>query len=268
MSVAIIVLNYNNPISTIRCLNSFKLLLEGDSHFETILVDNGSIDNSVSQIRLNYPELNIIESKKNLGFAGGNNLGIKAALKKKFTHILLLNNDTQIIDGSMLDKLIKRASDLTAPSIKFHRGGRSIVDFGGRIDWIMGRNTHLEYNSSEIPKMIPPAEYLSGTCLMVKREVFKKIGLPDEGYFLYYEDVDFCLRAKDAGYSLSVCKTTQIYHQLSETSNKLGNRKIQILAASHRRFFLHHLPIYSWPLALAFNLFLLIKASGKEKKQS
>lgn len=268
MSVAIIVLNYNNPISTIRCLNSFKLLLDGRTKFETILVDNGSTDNSIGKIRLNYPELTIIESKKNLGFAGGNNLGIKSLLKRKFSHILILNNDTQIIDGLMLDKLVEDGHDLTAPSIIFHKDQISCTDFGGKIDWIKGRNTHFEYRSGELPERIPSAEYLSGTCLMIKKEVFETIGLFDDKYFLYYEDVDFCLRAKKANFTLSVCTKTEIYHQLSESSNKLGKRKIKILADSHRRFLFDHLSPLVWPFALAYNLFLLSKAFDTRVPQS
>lgn len=260
MSVGLIVLNYNNPVATIRCLNSLKLLLEGETRFETILVDNGSTDNSVGQISLNYPGLTIVESKKNLGFASGNNLGIKRALKKDFSHLLLLNNDTQIIDGAMLDKLVEDGHDLVSPSIKFSKDGSDYVDFGGMVDWVKGRNTHLEYRVGAVPKHTSPAEYLSGTCLMIKIEVFGRIGLLDEGYFLYYEDVDFCLRAHKAGFSLAVCPETEIYHQLSASSNKLGKEKIKILAASHRRFFLHHLSPVFWPLAAGYNLYLSFKA--------
>ncbi len=260
-TVAIIVLNYNNPVATIRCLNSLKLLLEGETLFDTIVVDNGSTDNSVDQIRLNYPEINLVESKKNLGFAGGNNLGIKEALKEGYPYVLLLNNDTLIIDGSMLDKLISTGTNLVGPVIKFQRDSATIVDYGGAIDQLKGRNTHHEYDQLEVPETIPSPDYLSGTCMLVKAEVFITTGLLDDHYFLYYEDVDFCLRAKKAGFSLSVCPETEIYHELSASSNKLGKQKIKILATSHRRFFMKYLSPLAWPFAFAYNLYLTTKAS-------
>lgn len=259
--VAIIVLNYNNPVATIRCLNSLKLLLEGETDFETIVDDNGSNDNSINQIRLNFPEINLIESPKNLGFAGGNNLAIRQAISAGCTAVLLLNNDTQIIDGQMLDRLLEKEADIAAPLIKFHRDGVSYTDYGGLVDWVKGRNTHLEFPSLQVPKEIGDFDYLTGTCLLIKTEVFKKIGLLDEGYFLYYEDVDFCLRAKKAGFRLARAENTSVYHQLSASANKLGKTKIKILAASHRRFFLHYLSPFVWPVAFAYNLYLSAKAS-------
>lgn len=257
--VAIIVLNYNNPVASIRCLNSLKLLLDGETSFTTILVDNGSTDNSVSQILLNFPELDIIRSKKNLGFAGGNNLGIKKAMKDKADSIILLNNDTQIIDGEMLDKLLATEADLTSPRLKFHRNNLTYIDYGGKVDSLFGRNTHFESRDNDLPKHTPQPDYLSGTCLLIRKKVFDKVGLLDPGYFLYYEDADFCLRAKRAGFQLEVCPDTAIYHQLSNSSDKLGKKKIQILANSHLRFTLKNLSPVVWPLALSFNFYLRLK---------
>ncbi len=259
--VAIIVLNYNNPIATIRCLNSIKLLSRGKAKYEVIVVDNGSTDDSVKQIRINHRDISFIESKSNLGYAGGNNLGIKTALGSDFDYVLLLNNDTQIIDEQMLDRLIAQNTDLTAPLIKFHKNGQPFVDFGGMIDRLMGRNTHLEYQFEETPKVVPQPDYLSGTCILINSKVFKTVGLLDDKYFLYYEDVDFCLRAKKAGFSISVNRQTAIYHELSSSSNKLGKQKIKILATSHRRFVIHHLSPVVWPLALAFNFYLEKKST-------
>lgn len=261
MQVAVIVLNFNNPIATIRCLNSLKLLKRGKTKFTVMVVDNGSTDNSLSQIQLNFTDIILIKSPNNLGYAGGNNLGIKKALADKSTHVLLLNNDTQVIDELMLDKLLEPGADLSAPVIKFHRQGLPWIDYGGRVDWLMGRNTHLEYRFGEEPTVIENADYLSGTCLLVKNEVFKKVGLLDAKYFLYYEDVDFCLRSKKAGLTLAVSKNTAIYHELSASSNKLGRQKIIILSQSHRRFILRHLSPLVWPLALMFNLYLSQKES-------
>ena len=259
--VAIVVLNYNNPIATVRCLNSIKSLSHGKTEYEIVVIDNGSSDDTVRQIHLNYPSLRLIEAEQNLGYAGGNNLGMKIALKENFSHVLILNNDTQVIDDLMLDKLLKGNTDLAAPSIKFQHHNQTFIDFGGQVDYLLGRNTHLEFSVDSVPKVVVQPDYLSGTCLLVNCQVFRKIGLLDDHYFLYYEDVDFCLRAVKAGFKLSLSQKTTIFHELSSSANKLGKNKIKILSDSHRRFVLHHLSPLSWLPALAFNLYLSRQAS-------
>jgi len=200
------------------------------------------------------PIVKFIYSKENLGFAGGNNLGIKYAIRTGADYILLINNDATVIEKNFLSKILRVKGDIVSPMVKYKNKGTITYDYGGLVDKLFGRNTHLHSLPIETP------DYFSGVCLLIKSKVFRKIGLLDDHFFLYYEDVDFCLRAKKAGLKLAFSPNSSIFHNLSTSANKFGKRKILILAKSHLRFCLKHLSILSMPFYLAFNLYLRLKS--------
>jgi len=251
--------NFNAGESTFRCVKSLDILNDTEDEIEVIVVNNGCVEKESLELPKRLKNVHFINSPQNLGFAGGNNLGINFALKNKADYVLLLNNDAYIKDKHFLEKLKKTNSDVVSPLIFFNKNGMETYDYGGRVDYIMGRNTHLESLS---PKLIDSSriDYFSGACLFIKRCVFDKVKHLDDKYFLYYEDVDYCLRVKKAGFRLKLCPGTQIFHDLSHSTSKLGKKKISILATSHLRFCRQHLPIISSPLYLLFNLYLRLKA--------
>jgi GT2 family glycosyltransferase len=221
------------------------------------VVDNGSTDGSLTYLKkLKY--ITLIKSKNNLGFAGGNNLGIKKALADKNDYIFLINNDATCPDPDTIEKLIQKNKGISAPIVSFKRGDEVVYDYGGKIDKVFGRNTHYE-SPFKIENLYPKGDYYSGVCLLISAKVFNKIGFLDESFFLYYEDVDFCLRAKAAGFKLTLCDSVTINHNLSSSTNKLGKKKIKILADSHFNFCLKHLSPMSTPFFLAFNVYLRLK---------
>jgi len=249
--VAIIIVNYNNYQDTLSCLRSLqKIYLKGIT-VDKILVDNGSTDDSINQIRKEFPKINLIVSSKNLGFAGGVNFGLRQAIAKKSDYVLLLNNDTQISEPNLIKKMLSTKADIVSPLIKFKRNNQTLTDYGGRVDYLFARNTHY-YRPGRF-------DYLSGVCLLIKTEVFQKIGLFNEHFFLYYEDADFCLRARQAGFKLTLAKNTSVFHSLSSSANKLGKNKIKILADSQIYFSKKHLPKISFPFYTAYNLYLRFK---------
>lgn len=256
--VSIIIVNYNNVSDSIACLKSLSTLDESGYILETIFVDNGSRNEVVNKIQETFPKLNILRSSKNLGFAGGNNLGIKQALKNKADYLFLINNDTLIKDSQLISELIDQSVDITSPVVKYKQDEKTYYDYGGKVDWLFARNTHIKSTQLKTPDKKP--DYLSGVSLFVKSEVFEKTGLLDDNYFLYYEDADFCLRAKDKGFRLKSCHSTTIYHQLSSSANKLGSKKLKILAQSQWRFARKHLPKTSLPFAYLYHLYLRLKA--------
>lgn len=250
-AVSLVVLNFNNAQETIRCLGSLVILDQSKVNLDVIVVDNASVDDSLSDIKKHFPEFTYLISKSNLGYAGGNNLGIKYALKNKSDYIFVVNNDVRFVHRQTLNNLINTDLDITSPMIRYRHGKDVSFDRGGFVDYIFGRNSHHLHRKPD---------YLSGVSLFIRSAVFKKSLFFDDRYFLYYEDADFCLRSKKLGFTLGICDQTFVDHSLSASTNKLGKQKLRILASSHRRFILTHLPILTLPLALLYNLYLVIKS--------
>lgn len=221
--VGIIILNWNGKEDTLQCLQSLKNIKY--PNYKIFLVDNGSTDNSIFSIRQQYPSIDIIENHKNLGFAEGNNIGIKKALKENMDYILLLNNDT-IVDFLFLDELIKVIeSDETigviGPTIYFMKPEHKIQSAGVRINWFTSKNyiiTSLE-RTKKTPKDI---DYVSGCALLAKRKVFENIGYLNKNYFAYWEEADWCVRAKNSSYTIMHAPKSKIWHKGGATSKKIN----------------------------------------------
>jgi GT2 family glycosyltransferase len=251
--IGAIVVNYNNPASTSKTLNSLLSKVNKEKFILNIyLVNNGCTDTDSNGLIKEFGSVNLIESKINLGFAGGNNLGIKKAMEDRCDYLLIVNNDVTILSDNFFESLLDFPADITAPLIEYKQDGRVIHDFGGQVDYLFGRNTHLHSKGE--------ADYYSGACLFVKRIVFEKLKGFDDKFFLYYEDVDFCLRAKNSGFSLGLNLEVKVFHLLSDSTNKLGPKKIKILAVSHLLFCRKNLSHFSFPLYFAYNLYLRIKS--------
>jgi GT2 family glycosyltransferase len=251
--IGAVVVNYNNPDSTRETLSS--LMQQGNKkefELKIYLVNNGCTDRDSANLAEEFKSAILIESKTNLGFAGGNNLGIKKAMEDGCEYLLIVNNDVTILSDNFFESLLGFPADITAPLIEYKQDGRVIHDFGGQVDYLFGRNAHLHSKGE--------ADYYSGACLFVKRKVFEKLKGFDDKFFLYYEDVDFCLRAKYSGFSLGLNLEVKVFHLLSDSTNKLGSKKIKILATSHLLFCRKHLSFFCFPLYVTFNLFLRIKS--------
>ena len=216
-----VILNYNGYEDTILLLKSLPKLKAPGYQISTVIIDNRSTDDSVGRLSELIGQLKIdklIENRKNIGFAKGNNVGIKYALNQGAVYILLLNNDTKIVDN-FLPSLLKIDADIASPVVQFHEFKESknwIYDYGGFINWTTGRTYHINKNSQPKTNNIQtiPVDYIAGCCMFIKRKVFETIGLLDEKYFIYFEDVDFCVTAKKKGFSVIVDPTTTIYHKL------------------------------------------------------
>src|SRR3989344_4898538 len=172
---------------------------------------------------LRNKKLKIINNKENLGYAGGMNIGIRYALSKGADYVLLLNNDV-FFEKEIISNLVNffeknKNAGIVAPAIKFIKKKKKKKNFGGKDNKIFGRTSHNEAENIN-EKNIKLTDYVSGCCMLIKKEVFQKIGLFDEKFFLYYEDVDFCLRAKKAGFKTFVLPSVSIYHKLSESVGK------------------------------------------------
>lgn len=220
--VYIILVNYNGYKDTTECVNSLKKI--NYSNYKIIIVDNASFDNSVEILKKKLSDCKIIESKKNLGFAGGNNLGIKYALGNKADYILLLNNDT-LVESNFLNNMINSFNvdnriGLVGCKIMYYTQKNIIWYGGGYIDWFRFIGAH--YGMKQIDKgqcnVEKEIDFMTGCCMLIKREVFEKIRLLTEDYFMYFEDVDFCVKVKDAGYKIWYNPKAIIYHKVGLSS--------------------------------------------------
>ena len=257
----VIVLNFNNGKDIITCL---QFLIKSCPRVNTIVVDNGSTDGSMEkilkQVQDDNRNLKIIENKRNLGFAKGMNKGIRFALKKGAERVLLLNPDTEVNKG-FLEPLLTNGADVVGPIIKFKRKGQWVYDFGGKVNWWLGRSYHLEdFHLGGVMASLRSAchhprcmsiDYVSGACMLIRRKVFEKIGFLDERYFLFFEDADFCLRAQKTGFKVALEPKSMILHKLSE-----GKKKplycLYHLIRSNLIFVNTWLPFYRRPLAYLY----------------
>ncbi|VYT78770.1 glycosyltransferase [Clostridium tertium] len=221
MKISIILLNYNNEEDTLECVNSIKK--NSKLINEIIVVDNNSSEESKKVLKENKNNYKLILNKENNGFAAGNNIGIKYAIDRLDEYILLLNNDT-IIEDDCIEKLVDcMESDssigIVSSRIMYYDNPDKIWYCGGTIDWkkyiAIHSNMGKKYKQEG---SIIDTEFISGCCMLVRREVFEKVGLLPEEYFMYYEDVDFCKMVLDANYKLKVCTDSVIYHKVSSSS--------------------------------------------------
>lgn len=234
--IAIILVNWNGKNDTLECLVSLGKLKAPSSKLKVIVVDNGSTDDSVAVIRKKFPNVEIIETGKNLGFTGGNNVGIRRALEHGADFVWLLNNDTTA-DKNALKALIDAFADrhvgiagskiYFAPRREYHKErydesehGKVLWYAGGLIDWENMYASHRgvdEVDKGQYDK-IEETGFITGCSMMVKKDVFEKIGLLDEKFFAYLEDLDFCLRAKDIGYTLMYTPSSIVWHKNAGSS--------------------------------------------------
>lgn len=216
-SVAIVILNWNGWDYTQACMGS--LLDAGYSESDVILVDNASSDGSIINIQKYYPKAHLIQNKINEGFTGGNNRGIQYALRQGYEFVLLLNNDTKVSPG-FLELMVEemRSNDNLAaiqPLIYFMDPKDQIWNAGGIYhDWLgySKTNYHLK---SEKPYF---TDWITGCALLARTSIIEKVGLLDNGYFAYFEDVDWSLRMRRQGFELKVHPQAIIYHEAGAAS--------------------------------------------------
>lgn len=225
---SIITVNYNQPQVTLEFLKS---LLENtkDDNIELILIDNGSRVDSESTFKQLYPDLIYIRSEKNLGFAGGNNLGVK---KAKGDFLLFLNNDTELttdLISTLIDEFHQNPRiGLLSPLIIYF-DDKSKIQYAGYSDmnYLTARNRGIgskednwnQYNSSY------KTGFIHGAAMMCRREDLLNVGLMEENYFLYYEEIDWCEKFKKAGKEIWFTGKTKIYHKESISVGKESSLK-------------------------------------------
>jgi len=240
--IFVIVLNFNGLAVLTQCLSS--VYQSRYLNFEVVVVDNNSSDGSLEQAKKSFSRANFIKNSENFGFSRGNNVGIRWALEKFADYILILNNDT-VLEKTTLSELVQsmqknESAGIISPVV-LSADNQSVWFAGGIIDWHKMKTSHIYEIKSDSPYS---SEYISGCAMFVKKDVFKKIGIFDERFFLYYEDTDFSMRAKKAGFDLLIVPAAHIKHL--EQSNSKNKLKTYWLVLSGLMFFYTYSPNRLW----------------------
>lgn len=219
-AVSIIILNYNGREDTLACLRSMEHLTY--PNVQVIVVDNGSTDGSIEAIRVQHPRFKLIETGANLGFTGGNNVGIRHALEQGAEYIMLLNNDT-VVAPDMLDVMVSVMEansniGVTGPMIYYYDQPETIWSAGGRIDWTHGLTGMIgidEEDKAQFGIAPRPVDFVTGCAILARRPVWEKVGLLDDKFFMYYEETEWCVRARRAGFEIVHVPTAMVWHKIS-----------------------------------------------------
>lgn len=220
-SVWVVIVSYNSYRDSRDCL--YSLSAASWPNLRVVLVDNGSTDGSGERLREEFPEALHIRSGENRGFAGGCNIGIEAALDGDADYICLLNNDT-IVEAGFIEPLVGRARQDPGAGII---GGKILYDEPGDIIWFAGgiidpRSGHTSHRGQDEPDtgrydIAVDVDYITGCLFFVSADLYRRLGTLDERFFMYAEEVDFCLRVCRAGFRCVYEPAAVIRHRVSRS---------------------------------------------------
>lgn len=278
-TVSVVILHYHGRFDTISCFRSLLRAEQDNFRLKIIVVDNASEDNLFKTVREKFPRAYFIVNKENLGFAGGNNMGIKKALFLGADYVFILNNDT-LIHEYTISWLIKfmednRSCGILSPKIYFAKGyefhkdryqkkqlGKVIWYAGGIIDWqnVIGRHRGVDQVDEGQFNFKGETDFASGCAMMVRREVFETIGMFDERYFLYYEDLDFAMRAKRKGFAVFFYPKSFLWHKNAQSAHGVGSQLQDYYISRNRLLFgMNYAPFSSKLSLVKESVTLLLK---------
>jgi GT2 family glycosyltransferase len=260
-SVGIVLLSLNRFSMTSKCIKS--LLSVDYPKFSIVVVDNNSADNSGEKLKESFPEITLLQSKINLGFCGGNNLGIKYCLAAQFDYIMILNDDTEV-EPDFLSIMVQKGVSIPE---KLHvitgkiccNQDRTMVWYaGGDLSFIHGIGKHRGHFKKDRPEYNNDCkvEYASGCLMLVKGEVFETIGLLKESIFIYLDDTEFCIRLREASIPIYYQAASRIYHKVQAGIGLANYTPFYLYYSSRNRvlitrniYYRLYLLVYSWIIA-------------------
>ena len=242
--VIISLLNFNGLKNTLACLASLKNIKIDNFKLTIVAVDNPSEEEfDLKSGSLGHIPLVVIKNSRNLGFSGGNNVAIKYALENGADYILILNNDTYV-DHDFLTELLKTAEQdnsagilvpkiYFAPGFEFHKEkykkeelGKVFWYAGGEMDWanVIGHHRGVDEVDKGQYDKTKETEIATGCCMLIRKEIFENVGLFDDKYFLYYEDSDLSMRAKNKGFKIVYVPNSIIWHKNAGSAGGSGSK--------------------------------------------
>ena len=258
--VSIVTVNYNQSAATCDMLVS--LFKSGYPHLEVWVVDNDSSADTPEIIYQRFPQINFIQSNQNLGFAGGNNLAIPQA---KGEYVYLLNNDT-IVPENHIQILVNALNcnletGVVCPKIKLY-DDPDIIQFAGftQMSAITIRNKIIGFAEKDCGQYNQRKQtaYAHGAAMMIRREVIEKVGLMNENYFLYYEEIDWSTRIRKSGYSIEYIPETFILHKESLSTGKNSPLKSYYMNRNRVLFILGNLSGFKKAVSLLYQICIAI----------
>jgi GT2 family glycosyltransferase len=262
--VSIIILNFNSFQDTIECVKSIEKI--DYVNYEVIIIDNNSKDGSYETLRRHFPQHILIKSDMNLGYANGNNIGIKYALDNNADYICVLNNDVEVESDFLTFIIEKMERDdeigIAGPCICEYYDKDTIQAMGANINLFTGlaQAKYKGYSYGNMKKEAIEVDYLGGACFVARARVIKKIGAIPENYFLFFEETEFCLRAKQNGFKLLCLRDSRVYHKRSATISKYSGLSYYFLNRNRIIFMrrnarLAHIAVFA--------LYIVLEAIGR-----
>lgn len=286
MQVSVIVLSWNSADYIGKCLDSLqKVSVPSGVDFRVILVDNASSDNSVKYLTKKYPQHELLVNQSNLGYAQGNNVGIQKALENGSDFVWIVNPDVEVHPKS-LTALLAGARNFPqggifgskiyfAPGFEFHKDrytkkdiGKVIWYAGGNMDWgnMEGHHRGVDEVDSDKYNRDLETDFVTGASMFVRSQVYRDIGLLDSRFFLYYEENDFCQRAKAAGWKLMYIPDSIAWHANAQATG-IGSGLQDYYITRNRLFFgLRHAPFYTKLLLIKQSIWLYFNGRPWQKR--
>jgi hypothetical protein len=285
MHISVIVLGWNSEKYISPCLKSLEELDLGDVRLEIVVVDNGSTDGTVNLVKRDFPKVTVIETGSNLGYAGGNNVGIRYALQKNNDFIWIVNPDVYV-DKNSLKELLLTAKKFTsggifgskiyfAPGYEFHKDryskseiGHVIWFAGGVIDWsnMEGKHRGVDQVDNGQFDIDCNTDFVTGASMFVRRKVFDVVGLLDEKYFLYYEENDFCQRAIKWGWKLIYVSMSKAWHANAQATGIGSSLQDYYITRNRLLFGIKHAPVYTKMLLIKQAIYLYFQGRPWQKR--
>jgi len=250
MELSIIIVNWNTRELLAQCLTSIYAH-PLNCEFEIWVVDNASSDRSAQMVRERFSSVRLIENRENVGFARANNQAIRESMGR---YVLLLNSDTQVCGNGLTllvefmeshprigitgAKLLNPDGSFQSSYANFPTLISELMNAAGLSRWVRGlHNPSCEPADSTQPHSV---DWVSGACLIVRRKAIEEVGLLDEEYFMYGEEMDWCYRMNQHGWRVSLMPEVQVIHLVGQSSKLIGHEKLVWLARSHLRFMIKY----------------------------
>lgn len=239
--VVSVILNTNRKADTLECMRS--LAQSTYPNHRAIVLDNASTDGSVEAIEAEFPEVHIIRLQHNLGYAGNNNAGVDAAMQMGANWVLVLNEDTILATDCIQNMVVEAERDhqvgVVGPLVYHHDEPKVIQSAGGRLDetW---QSIHIGQNQVDQGQFSSPqpVDWITGCSIMVRRSVIEQVGALDERFFYYWEEVDWCRRAAEAGWKILMVPGAHLWHK-GVSRNYTPSANVTYYATRNRLLFMH-----------------------------
>jgi GT2 family glycosyltransferase len=239
--VSIIILNWNGLEDTVECLESLKKITY--PNYEIIVVDNGSKGNDSVVLKERFGDyIHLIKNAKNYGYAGGVNIGINyALLNSESSYFLLLNNDTVVAPDFLTQMVMVAETDtaigITCPLVYYYDFPKHIQMVGAKVNMWTGRTAVIGFNQLDKGQYTKQREIdYSGPCWLIRKAVVQEVGLFDESFFCYWEDVDYSVRAKEVGYKVVYAPEAKMWHK-NPMIGKVWRKALLTRKTSHLNYY-------------------------------